>query len=35
MRFELQGAYCGLHGVQLCVKTRRITTTPFEFVMPQ
>jgi len=35
MRFELQDAYCGLHVTQLCVKTRRIATTPFAFVMPQ
>jgi hypothetical protein len=35
IRFELHGAFCGLHGSQLCVKTHRITTKPFEFVVPQ
>lgn len=35
IRFELHGSFCGLHGSQLCVKTRRITTKPFKFTMPQ
>ncbi len=34
VRFELHGAYCGGHGVPSYFKTHRMTSQPFEFVMP-
>jgi hypothetical protein len=35
MRFQFHGGYCGEHGGgSHCMKTRRITTKPFKYEMP-
>jgi len=35
IRFELHGSYCGGHGNPSCPREKRITTAPFEFIMPK
>jgi hypothetical protein len=35
IRFTLHGGYCGGHGNPSCIKTHRITSQPFKFIMPE